>query len=140
MEMEFEELTVEELLNRITNDDSLRQAFISRLSRVTGSNDDSPAVHVSTSANSLQATGSYQSGIYTSSPLDSSSQLRWLPVRTSWKIQMTHWLPGRTSWEMQMIRWLPGRTSREVQVTHWLLGRTRWEVQVIHWLPGCTSW
>ena len=73
MEMELEELTVEELLNRITNDDSLRQAFISRLSRVTGSNDDSPAVHVSTSANSLQATGSYQSGIYTSSPLDSST-------------------------------------------------------------------
>ena len=73
MEMELEELMVEELLNRISNDDSLRQAFISCLGRVTSSNDDSPAVHVSISANSLQATGLYQPGMYTSNPLDPST-------------------------------------------------------------------
>ena len=135
MEIELEELTVEELLNRISNDNSLRQAFISHLGRVTSSNDDSQAVHMSISANSLQATGSYQSGMYTSSPLHSSThQSTTSLVAGVHQLENTndplatrvHQL-GNTNDPLAAGAHQLGNTNdllaagREVQVTHWLL-------------------
>ena len=67
--MELEEFIVEELLNRISDDESLGPAFMSCFGGTTSSSGDSPTGCVSISVNSLPATGLYQPGMYTSTPL-----------------------------------------------------------------------
>ena len=141
--MELEELRVEELLNRISNDEYLRQAFISCLGRETGQTMiHRQPVYMSISENGLPATESYQPGMYTSNPLDSSThQSITLLVVGVYQLETTNDAPSARVYHLKTTNdpLAAGADQLGNTIIHWLPGCTIWEIQMIHWLPGCTS-